>query len=105
MRVVVSGGGTGGHIFPALAVCEGLKRLRPDGEVLYIGSVSGMETEIVPKAGIPFQGVTARKLRKVVSLSTVGVALSLVRGFQEARTYLRAFKAEAVVGTGGYVAA
>ncbi len=64
-----------------------------------------METEIVPKAGIPFQGVTARKLRKVVSFSTIGVALSLVRGFQEARQYLRAFKTEAVVGAGGYVAA
>jgi UDP-N-acetylglucosamine--N-acetylmuramyl-(pentapeptide) pyrophosphoryl-undecaprenol N-acetylglucosamine transferase len=105
MRIVVSGGGTGGHIFPALAVCEGLRRKKPDCELLYIGSASGMETEIVPKAGIAFQGVTARKLRKLVSISTIGVALSLVRGYQEARQYLRAFKTEAIVGTGGYVAA
>jgi UDP-N-acetylglucosamine--N-acetylmuramyl-(pentapeptide) pyrophosphoryl-undecaprenol N-acetylglucosamine transferase len=105
MRVVVSGGGTGGHIFPALALWEGLRRLDPSGDVLYIGGVSGMETEIVPKRGVAFQAVTARKLRKVVSLSTIGVLLSLVKGYQEAKTYLKAFRADAVVGTGGYVAA
>ncbi len=105
MRVVVSGGGTGGHIFPALAVAEAVKRLRPDAELLYIGGVSGMETEIVPRHGVPFQAVTARKLRKVVSPATVGVALSLLKGYTEARRYLRAFRAEVVVGTGGYVAA
>jgi len=104
MRIVVSGGGTGGHIFPALAVCEGLTRREPDCELLYIGSATGMETEIVPKAGVPFQGVTARKLRKLVSLSTVGVGLSLVRGWAEARRYLRAYRPDAVIGTGGYVA-
>jgi len=104
MRIVVSGGGTGGHIFPALAVCEGLRRRQPDCDLLYIGSITGMEGEIVPKSGIPYQAVTARKLRKLVSVSTIGVGLSLVKGFQEARTYLRAFRADAVVGTGGYVA-
>jgi UDP-N-acetylglucosamine--N-acetylmuramyl-(pentapeptide) pyrophosphoryl-undecaprenol N-acetylglucosamine transferase len=104
MRIVVSGGGTGGHIFPALAVCEGLRRRQPDCELLYIGSITGMEGEIVPKTGIPYQAVTARKLRKLVSVSTLGVGLSLIKGFQEARTYLRAFKADVVVGTGGYVA-
>ena len=105
MRVVVSGGGTGGHIFPALAVCEALERLDSSGERLFIGGTTGMETEIVPKAGVPFQAVTARKLRKMLSFSTVGVALSLVKGYREAKTYLRAFKADVVVGAGGYVAA
>jgi UDP-N-acetylglucosamine--N-acetylmuramyl-(pentapeptide) pyrophosphoryl-undecaprenol N-acetylglucosamine transferase len=105
MRIVVSGGGTGGHIFPALAVAESLTKLRPDAELLYIGGISGMETRIVPEQGVPFQAVTARKLRKVLSPSTIGVVLSLVKGYLEAKTYLRAFKAEAVVGTGGYVAA
>ena len=104
MRIVVSGGGTGGHIYPALAVCEGLKRIAPDTELLYIGSATGMETGIVPQQGIPFQTVTADKLRKVVSLSTLKVAGSLMKGFSEARTYLKAFKAEAVIGAGGYVA-
>ncbi len=104
MRVVVSGGGTGGHIFPALAVVEALERADPTGDRLYIGGSTGMETQIVPQAGVPFQAVTARKLRKLISPSTVGVAWSLFKGYREARTYLRAFRAEAVVGTGGYVA-
>jgi UDP-N-acetylglucosamine--N-acetylmuramyl-(pentapeptide) pyrophosphoryl-undecaprenol N-acetylglucosamine transferase len=105
MRIVVSGGGTGGHIFPAVAVAESLKRLRPEAELLYIGGSTGMETRIVPQQGIAFQAVTAQKLRKVVSLSTVGVALSLLKGYLEARRHLKAFRAEAVVSTGGYVAA
>jgi UDP-N-acetylglucosamine--N-acetylmuramyl-(pentapeptide) pyrophosphoryl-undecaprenol N-acetylglucosamine transferase len=105
MRIVLSGGGTGGHIFPALALAESLRRLRPDVELLYIGAATGMEREIVPKQGVPFQMVTARKLRKLLSPATVGVGLSLLKGFREARTHLRAFRADAVVGTGGYVAA
>ena len=105
MRMVVSGGGSGGHIFPALAVAESVQRLRPDASVLFIGGASGMECQIVPEQGIPFQAVTARKLRKVFSPSTVGVALSLWKGYGEARWHLRTFGAEAVVGTGGYVAA
>ncbi len=105
MRVVVSGGGTGGHIYPALAIAEGLRRQQPEVELLYIGGASGMETRIVPATGVPFQAVTSRKLRKVVSFSTVGVLLSLVQGYREAKTYLRAFRTEAVVGTGGYAAA
>ena len=105
MRIVVSGGGTGGHIYPALAVCEALRNHDPECELLYVGSTSGMEAQIVPAAGVPYQGVTARKLRKLVSLSTVAVAVSLIQGFREARRYLEAFKPAAVVGTGGYVAA
>jgi UDP-N-acetylglucosamine--N-acetylmuramyl-(pentapeptide) pyrophosphoryl-undecaprenol N-acetylglucosamine transferase len=104
MRIVVSGGGTGGHIMPALAVAGALRELDASAEILYIGSTSGMETQIVPKYGVAYQGVTARKLRKLVSPSTIGVALSLLKGYAEARTYLRAFKAQAVVSTGGYVA-
>jgi UDP-N-acetylglucosamine--N-acetylmuramyl-(pentapeptide) pyrophosphoryl-undecaprenol N-acetylglucosamine transferase len=104
MRIVVSGGGTGGHIMPALAVAEALSALEPAAEILYIGSTSGMETQLVPKYGVAYQAVTARKLRKLISPSTVGVALSLLKGYTEARAYLRAFKAQAVVSTGGYVA-
>ncbi|HZP84854.1 MAG TPA: undecaprenyldiphospho-muramoylpentapeptide beta-N-acetylglucosaminyltransferase [Chthonomonadaceae bacterium] len=105
MRVVVSGGGTGGHIYPALAIAEALKRQRPDVELLYIGGASGMETRIVPEYGVPFQAVTSRKLRKVLSPGTVGALLALWKGYREAQTYIRAFGANIVVGTGGYAAA
>lgn len=105
MRIVVTGGGTGGHIFPALAVAQSLKRLHPDAEILYIGSANGMEAQIVPRQGWPFQPITARKLRKLLSPYTLLVAWSLFKGYREAQTYLRRFRADAVVGTGGYVAA
>ena len=105
MRIVVSGGGSGGHIFPALAVAEGVTRQKPDAELLFIGGSSGMECQIVPATGVPFQAVTARKLRKLVSPSTLLVLLALWKGYREARSYLKAFQAQAVVGTGGYVAA
>ncbi len=105
MRVVVSGGGSGGHIFPALAVAQSVQRLRPDAEVLYIGGASGMECQVVPQRGVRFQAVTAKKLRKVMSPSTLSVMVSLWKGYREAQGHLRAFGAEAVVGTGGYVAA
>ncbi len=104
LRVVVSGGGTGGHIMPALAVAESLCRLEPDAEILYIGGRTGMESEMVPRLGISYQPITIQKLYKVASVSTIGVALSFGKGYQEARTYLKAFRANAVVGTGGYVA-
>ncbi len=105
MRLVVSGGGTGGHIFPAIAVAEEFLRRHSDGEVLFIGSRNGMEASIVPSTGIPFQGVTARKLTRVLSPDTPLVALSLGKGYLEARRYLRAFRADVILGTGGYVAA
>jgi UDP-N-acetylglucosamine--N-acetylmuramyl-(pentapeptide) pyrophosphoryl-undecaprenol N-acetylglucosamine transferase len=105
VRVVVTGGGTGGHIFPALAVAESLTQLRPEAEVLYIGSANGMEAQLVPEYGWPFQPIAARKLRKLLSPSTLLVLWSLWNGYKEARIYLRRFRAEAVLGTGGYVAA
>ncbi|MCS6776982.1 MAG: undecaprenyldiphospho-muramoylpentapeptide beta-N-acetylglucosaminyltransferase [Chloroherpetonaceae bacterium] len=104
VRVVVSGGGTGGHIFPAIAVAESLQRIA-NAETLYIGGTSGMETQIVPREGLMYQAVTARKLRRVISLSTIGVVASLLRGYAQAKACLKAFRAQAVVGTGGYVAA
>ncbi len=105
MRIAVTGGGTGGHIYPAVAVCEALKALDPDGELLYIGGTSGMETTIVPAAGIPFKAVTARKMPMSLSMATVRGLAALVKGYLEARPILKAFRADVLVGTGGYVAA
>ncbi len=105
MKVVVSGGGTGGHIMPAIAIVEALRKIDPTSEVLFIGGSSGMETEIVPRSGIPFRAVQSRKLRKLLSVSTFGVLWSLLQGFREARKVIKDFQADAVVGTGGYAAA
>src|SRR5260370_7659807 len=71
MRILISGGGTGGHIYPALAVAHEL-RARYDAELLYLGDINGLETQIVPRERIPFAGITAGKLRRYLSPKTLG---------------------------------
>jgi len=105
MRVVVTGGGTGGHIYPAIAVCEALRRQDPTGDLLYIGGSSGMETQIVPAHGIPFHAVTARKMPAVLSIHTVRALAALLKGYSGAAARIRTYRPDTVVGTGGYVAA
>jgi UDP-N-acetylglucosamine--N-acetylmuramyl-(pentapeptide) pyrophosphoryl-undecaprenol N-acetylglucosamine transferase len=105
MRVVLTGGGSGGHVYPALSVAQALGALEKGVEVSYVGGASGIEAEIVKAAGLPFTGVTTKKLRKLVSFSTIGVLLALLKGYREASTYLRGWKPDVVISTGGYVAA
>lgn len=105
MRIVITGGGTGGHVYPALAVVDAMRASAPDVEIRYIGGAGGMEERIVRDAGLPFDGVTTRKLRKVASLDTILVLLALARGYVGARRALRRFRPQALLGTGGYVAA
>lgn len=105
MKVVLTGGGTGGHIYPALAVAEAIRRKEPGAEIRYIGAMGGLEAEIVPAAGLPFYGVSAKKLRRPVSPSTMGVLLALFRGYRQAAVTLREFGPDVVISTGGYTAA
>ncbi len=90
---------------PALAIVESVCRLVPGSERLYIGAHTGMESEIVPRLGVPYQSITTQKLTKTLSFSTAKVMLSLWKGYHEAIEYLKAFRADVVIGTGGYVAA
>ncbi|MHB0913022.1 MAG: undecaprenyldiphospho-muramoylpentapeptide beta-N-acetylglucosaminyltransferase [Armatimonadota bacterium] len=102
MKIVLTGGGTGGHSYPALSVAE---VLRARGcELLYVGSATGPEAELARAAGIPFVGLPSRKLGG----GPVGIALALAalaRGFVRARAALRRFRPDLVIGTGGYAAA
>lgn len=90
---------------PALAVAESLCSMVPNAERLFIGAHTGMESDIVPRLGFPYQPITTQKLYKTFSLSSIKVLLSVWKGYHEAITYLRAFRADVVIGTGGYVAA
>lgn len=101
-RVVLSGGGTGGHIYPALAIAGELRRREPEVEILYLGSREGMEAEIVPRQGLDFRGIAAAGFVGRGLGGRVAGILSLLRGFGEARRILSAFHPQAVVGTGGY---
>jgi UDP-N-acetylglucosamine--N-acetylmuramyl-(pentapeptide) pyrophosphoryl-undecaprenol N-acetylglucosamine transferase len=105
VTIVVTGGGTGGHIYPALAVAEALVKVRPDVGVVYIGAAGGMEERLVKERGISFTGVAARKLRRLASPDTLLTLAVLCRGWSQARRHLRRLAPASVLGTGGYVAA
>ncbi|MEB3100629.1 undecaprenyldiphospho-muramoylpentapeptide beta-N-acetylglucosaminyltransferase [Ferviditalea candida] len=104
MRVVLTGGGTGGHIYPALAVGDRLRQEDPATELLYIGTNEGLEREIVGKRGIPFEAVRITGFRrKLFSAHNVKTVVRFLRGVARSKKLLREFKPDVVVGTGGFV--
>lgn len=103
MRIVVTGGGTGGHIYPALAVIEAFKNVDPDLEVLYIGSLRGLEKEIVEKAGYPFVGLEVKGFQKKNLGDILETAIKAAGAVFKAHKLIRGFKPDLVFGTGGYV--
>jgi UDP-N-acetylglucosamine--N-acetylmuramyl-(pentapeptide) pyrophosphoryl-undecaprenol N-acetylglucosamine transferase len=105
MRVVLTGGGTGGHIFPALALARYIQEVRPEAEILYIGTEKGLEHDIVPKAGFAFRTVEARGLKRKLGLDTFRTFAAFRRGLKQTKQILREFQPDVVVGTGGYVCA
>lgn len=103
MRVIVTGGGTGGHIYPALAIAKGILAQEPSVEILYVGTREGMEARLVPETGIDFQGVSGQGLPRKISLETVKVGAKSFKALWETKQILKKFKPDLVVGTGGYV--
>lgn len=108
MKVLFAGGGTAGHINPALAVAGYLKEKEPDADILYVGAKGGMEERLVPKAGFAFRGIAVSGFQRGLSLKNAGRNLkTLVRVFTsslEARRIIRSFQPDICIGTGGYVA-
>lgn len=101
-RVIVSGGGTGGHIFPALSIANALKRLEPDIEILFVGAEGKMEMEKVPEAGFRIEGLPVRGLQRRLTFQNIKVLLNLCKSLRRAKKIIREFKPDAVVGVGGY---
>ena len=102
MRILISGGGTGGHIYPALAVASEL-RDRYGAELLFIGDASGLETSIVPAAGVPFVAISAGKLRRYLSVRTFTDLGRIPMGMAQAYQHVKAFRPDAAFTSGGYV--
>lgn len=103
MRVIVTGGGSGGHIYPAIAIADKIKEKEPDAEILYMGNDLGLEKDIVPGTGYPLELVTARWLdrKSVIELALTGMVTA--RGVLQALKIMRKFKPDVVIGTGGFV--
>jgi UDP-N-acetylglucosamine--N-acetylmuramyl-(pentapeptide) pyrophosphoryl-undecaprenol N-acetylglucosamine transferase len=103
MRVIVSGGGTGGHIYPALAVAAQL-RSQYQAEILYLGSDDGLETRLVPEAGLRLVTIKAGKVRRYISWQTVKGMMRIPVGVLQAIEIVRRFRADVAFTSGGYVA-
>lgn len=104
-RVIISGGGTGGHIFPAISIAEALKQRYPGVEILFIGAEGRMEMQRVPQAGFQIRGLKIRGLDRHRLWRNVGVIRDFLRALVTARDILREFRPQVVVGVGGYASA
>lgn len=106
LRIVVSGGGTGGHIFPAVSIANAIKAKHPDAEILFVGALGRMEMERVPQAGYEIVGLPVRGLiRPLWSPKNVGVLIDFLRSKRKVRKVLKDFRPMAAVGVGGYASA
>ena len=103
MNIVLSCAGTGGHIYPAIAIADKIRAEEPDAKILFIGTKTGMENRLVPAAGYEIRGIDASGLNRRNLLKNFQTAANLVRGSREVGTILGEFKPDAVLGTGGYV--
>ena len=103
LRVIISGGGTGGHIFPAVSIANAVKALRPDAKILFIGAQGRMEMQRVPAAGYDIKGLPIRGFfRPLWKPANIGVALAYLKSKWLAKKILREFKPQVAVGVGGY---
>jgi UDP-N-acetylglucosamine--N-acetylmuramyl-(pentapeptide) pyrophosphoryl-undecaprenol N-acetylglucosamine transferase len=101
-RVLISGGGTGGHIFPAIAIANEIKRRNPDAEILFVGAKGKMEMEKVPAAGYQIVGLTIAGLQRKLTASNLLLPFKLASSMLKARSVVRSFKPQVVIGVGGY---
>ena len=105
-RVIVSGGGTGGHIFPAVSIANAIKAQHPDAQILFIGALGRMEMERVPQAGYKIIGLPVRGLvRPLWSLKNIGVMIDFLKSRAQVKNIIREFKPDVAVGVGGYASA
>ncbi|MNK22629.1 UDP-N-acetylglucosamine transferase [compost metagenome] len=101
-KIVISGGGTGGHIFPALAIANEIKKRYPDVEILFVGAEGKMEMEKVPAAGYKIVGLPIVGLQRKLTLKNLSLPFKLLKSLSLAKNILKDFKPEVVIGVGGY---
>ncbi len=102
LKVILSGGGTGGHIFPAVAIANEIKKLVPDSEILFVGALGKMEMEKVPAAGYKIIGVPIAGLQRKFTLSNFKLPFLILKSLYQTKKIIKDFKPNVVVGTGGY---
>jgi UDP-N-acetylglucosamine--N-acetylmuramyl-(pentapeptide) pyrophosphoryl-undecaprenol N-acetylglucosamine transferase len=101
-RIVIAGGGTGGHIFPAIAIANALKAIDKDIDILFVGAKGKMEMEKVPQAGYKIQGLDIAGFNRSSLIKNIGLPVKLIRSFLQVRSIFKEFKPDAAIGVGGY---
>jgi len=101
-RVIIAGGGTGGHIFPAIAIANALIRNAPDLEVLFVGAKGKMEMEKVPQAGFNIRGIDIEGFNRSSLIKNIWLPFKIIKSIFQVRKIVRSFKPDAVIGVGGY---
>lgn len=101
-KIIISGGGTGGHIYPAVAIANELREIHPDIELLFVGAEGKMEMEKVPKAGYEIIGLPIAGINRSNVFSNIGFPFKLINSLRKAHKIIKEFKPDAVVGVGGY---
>lgn len=102
LRVILSGGGTGGHIFPAIAIANAIRQQHPDCEILFVGAKGRMEMEKVPAAGYRIEGLWISGFQRRLTLSNLSFPFKVLSSLFRARKIIRSFRPDLVIGTGGY---
>ncbi|WP_027726132.1 undecaprenyldiphospho-muramoylpentapeptide beta-N-acetylglucosaminyltransferase [Tuberibacillus calidus] len=103
MNIIVSGGGTGGHIYPALALIHEIQKHHPDASFLYIGARNGLEQKLVIRDNIPFTSLAITGFKRKLSLENVKTVINFIRAQAKAKRLIHKFNPDVVIGTGGYV--
>ncbi len=102
MKVLISGGGTGGHVFPAIAIADAVRSINPETEILFVGALGKLEMQKVPQAGYKIIGLPIRGFQRKLSLQNIKLIYSLVKSLWMSMEIIRTFKPDVVVGVGGY---
>ena len=105
IKAIISGGGTGGHIFPALSIANKLKELNPDNEILFVGAEGRMEMERVPAAGYEIVGLPVAGLQRKLTLSNFALPFKVIKSVRMAKKVLKEFRPDIAIGVGGYASA
>ncbi|AIS52707.1 UDP-N-acetylglucosamine--N-acetylmuramyl-(pentapeptide) pyrophosphoryl-undecaprenol N-acetylglucosamine transferase MurG [Thermoanaerobacter kivui] len=103
MKYLFAGGGTGGHIYPAIAIAKEILKNEKDAQILFVGTKKGLENELVPREGFELKTITAQGFKRKLSLDTLKTVHKAIIGLKEANKILKEFKPDVVIGTGGYV--
>ena len=104
-RIIISGGGTGGHIFPALSIADAVRKADPSAEILFVGAEGKMEMEKVPAAGYRIIGLPVAGLQRRITAANLSIPFKVLRSLRKASEIIRTFRPDAVVGVGGYASA